>query len=514
MSLPVLTSSYRIDPDEDVEKAWIKIEGLRQAFCGGPLIPRTDDQWIYGGPWLDEVRHGTETAPPGLLSALDALPDILRSEEPGWEIIESLSSMAVFGIDWSTGEYQRMYISAAGFAYLALVDILPVRHAEWLELAAVVYGDLNKATEGEPEEWVEQVLKLQSGAEGRGVRDGLVLLMRRLGRVVRRVNTPQAYKLLLAYLQHPWPEVREAGARCLMQWEGPELVELIRKALLAGEEDPAASEHSQNLIRKLSRYGADAALPTLEGLRRTKLDGPALQKAIRSLSRGAGDRIPRATTHIKPIFEPDERVLMGALVTTGERVGIAVQPLHSSAFRAPGSPEATATRASVRRSQHPAHVGHVNIVLHGRGESIENTERLAVGLAAAIWGVEITPTPDAVVKMPNFNELEAEIPMAKANSEPSLLVQRESASLWLVKQRDHRPYHQGLGVELALQEGDRTTGSLRVYARWPDDPDQLLRATLRGAQHIWSEWLQPVQTTQETPPQVSEGAGNEPGPMC
>lgn len=94
----------------------------------------------------------------------------------------------------------------------------------------------------------------------------------KLADLVSRTDSPDSWRLLMGWVRHWCPWVRNQAAWSLRHWWSPDLWKVLCEVLLLGKEDAAAQEQSFFLLWRLERLAEPEALPTLRSLIGTGYD--------------------------------------------------------------------------------------------------------------------------------------------------------------------------------------------------------------------------------------------------
>ena len=492
---PHTTAYYRIDPAEEIDQAAAGARRLFDALAGGPLVSRKDDGWIYSGPWIEEVRRGLAVAPAVLLHALDQLPARLHEPGPIAELIEDLARLALFRLS-RAGDAVRLSPSPCSLARLALEHAASARPRDAVRVLAALWDDLDRSTQDEAVPWVQEALEtLGTPAPGarqdalkefrlspfpEGRRERIIILASGLVLFAGRINIPETYDLLIQLLDHHWPEIRDTAARSLHGWQAPDLMERLGRALLRGKEDPAAVENTRRLLYELGSRKDPAALPYLREIQGSALDGPRVRKAIRQC---AGLREPARRQRVwrkTPLFDSGMAVAVGRL-PGGDPAGVGAsvdsrrRSSETGVIRVQAGCSVQRLNASTPRE---AFVGRVILVALARHE-IESSDAAAVcrSIAAHIWDVQLDDPPGENPAPPLTLDAQA--------GEPALLYENGAVCVYLRRQRDYRPYWQGLVAELELRDGEDEIATFHVHALHVGDPERVLQAAWMG---VWAWW--------------------------
>jgi hypothetical protein len=89
---------------------------------------------------------------------------------------------------------------------------------------------------------------------------------------VYKMVSCESYELLINWLKHKNPKIRNSAAWHLRHWMSPMLADQLCDVLLMGKDDPAAHEHSFFIFWRLERLMDPENLPVLEGLLGTGYD--------------------------------------------------------------------------------------------------------------------------------------------------------------------------------------------------------------------------------------------------
>ena len=503
LMIPFTDSYHRIEPGNDVEAAARKIEALHSALTGGPLTPREEEDWAFAGFWIEDVRHGEKTAPAELLNTLAQLPSILREGRPAGTLIEMLFWMKRLPASITSS----MTFGSSRVAGLALDDVLAVRAEEALDLLSVLWTDVLRAERGIDPPWLPRWSAFAEELHRRHAFERLMAARRkerppdalsdadlRRGTIVQaarailgtagRINLPRAYELLRSALQHPWPEIRNSGGKNSGGWHTETLAEELVQALLMGRNDHLAPKNSPNLLFRLTSTKDPIALSCLRQLEGTAFDNDRLQRSIRRL---AGQLPAQQSPRTAPRHDPSH-LWKGSTPGT-----IRVTPLRAHLPPEPGAPQMVCVEGAIRvPGDDTQWIGSVKVELRGRGATAANAEQLAEQVLRGIWPVE-RPERDAMT--PQDKDKTDAPPQAAGTSTPVLfdkdrrspvcLVRTDRADLYLIEERDYRPYHMGIAVYLELREDGASVGELQIHASWRGAANVVLDAAVGAASVLW-----------------------------